>query len=70
MTNWGTPARKEPAALPAAYHACWRRGSEMMDRLERRYALVLPAGLMQQINDLQGAPESKPAHRFTARDSP
>jgi lincosamide nucleotidyltransferase len=46
-------AALELAALHSAYRACWRWGSEMMDRLGRRYELDWPDKLMQRISELQ-----------------
>ena len=45
-------AALEPAALQAAYRACWEWGNEMLVGLGRRYELVWPAGLMAQIGEL------------------
>ncbi len=46
-------AALEPAALQAAYHACWDWGTELMDRLGRRYKLVWPVKLLQDIESFQ-----------------
>ena len=42
----------EPAELLSAYRA-WAWGNEMMDRLGRRYEVVLPAELIERINNLK-----------------
>lgn len=41
------------AALQSAYRACWEWGNEMLVGLGRQYELVLPAGLMARIGELQ-----------------
>jgi lincosamide nucleotidyltransferase len=43
----------EPAALQAAYRACFLWGTEMMDRLAQDYELVWPTELLLRISDLQ-----------------
>jgi len=46
-------AALDHAALQSAYCACWVWGTEMMNRLGRRYELGWPAELIRRISDLQ-----------------
>lgn len=45
-------AALDPAALEAAYYACWTWGTEMMRSFGRRFEFLLPTVLLQEIDDL------------------